>query len=210
MKALKYFVTGIMLIAFIPFCQARIPAKNKQVITLQSVPGNAPADLLAGSKEILVRRLESLGIRDVQVTQVNAKSELVVTVVDTISPGALSEILLIRGDVCFKADSVLVLNRDNLSEVHANLDNPALPELCISFKEKDWKVWENMTIRNLNKPVALIVDDKVYASPQIMEPISHGKISLTGNGLSKAEVLKLVAIISNGPVPLKFTVVMTN
>jgi preprotein translocase subunit SecD len=91
--------------------------------------------------------------------------------------------------------------------VHADLNNPEYPTLCITFKENKWKVWENMTTRNMNKPVAFIMDDKVYSAPQIKDTISHGKISLTGSGFSKTEVRKLVAVISSGPVPLKFTIV---
>ena len=49
----------------------------------------------------------------------------------------------------------------------------------------------------MNKPVAFIVDDKVYSTPMIKDKILHGKISLTGGGLSKTEVRKLVAIISS-------------
>jgi preprotein translocase subunit SecD len=79
-----------------------------------------------------------------------------------------------------------------------------------TFKENKWKIWENLTSRNMNKPVAFIVDDKVYSTPMIKDKIPHGKISLTGGGLSKTEVRKLVAIISSGPVPLKFTIVSKN
>jgi preprotein translocase subunit SecD len=210
MKTLRYILLGIMLITIIPVCNSQTPVKSKQVITLQSVPENAPGKLLSESKEILARRLELMSLRDVQITQNIAKSELVITVGDTISNATLSEILLIQGYVSFKADSILVLNKENLLEVHADFDNPEHPTLCITFKENEWKVWENMTTRNMNKPIAFIMDDKVYSAPRIMEKISHGKISLTGSGFSKTEVRKLVAIISCGPVPLKFTIVSKN
>jgi preprotein translocase subunit SecD len=207
MKTLRYILLGVMLITIIPFCNSQIPVKNKQVITLQSVPENAPSKLLSESKEILSRRLGFMSLRDVQISQNNTKSELVITVGDTISNATLSEILLIQGYVSFKADTILVLNKENLLEVHADLNNPEYPTLCITFKENKWKVWENMTTRNMNKPVAFIMDDKVYSAPQIKDTISHGKISLTGSGFSKTEVRKLVAVISSGPVPLKFTIV---
>jgi preprotein translocase subunit SecD len=210
MKTLKYIFMAIMLMAVLPVCHSQTPVTRKHVITLQSVPGNAPGNLLSESKEVLSQRLGSMNLRDVRITQDNAKSELVITVGDTISYGTLSEILLIRGYVSFKADSILVLNKEDLLEVHADSDTPEHPALCITFKENKWKVWENMTARNMNHPVALIIDNKIYASPQIMDKISHGKISLTGGGLSKAEVGKLVAVISSGPVPLKFTIVSKN
>ena len=199
-----------MLITIIPVCNSQTPVKNKQVITLQSVPENAPSKLLSESKEILLRRLASMSLRDVQIRQNNTKSELVITVGDTISYATLSEILVIQGNVSFKADTILVLNKDNLLEVHADFNNPEYPTLCITFKENKWKVWENMTTRNMNKPVAFVVDDKVYSAPLIKDKISHGKISLTGGGFSKTEVRKLVAIISSGTLPLKFNVVSNN
>ena len=199
-----------MLITIIPVCNSQTPEKTKQVITLKSVPENAPSKLLAESKEILARRLGFMGLRDVQITPNNKKSELVITVGDTISNVTLSEILLIQGYVSFKADTILVLNQENLLEVHADFDDPELPTLCITFKENKWKVWENITARNMNKPVAFVMDDKVYSAPQIKDTISHGKISLTGGGFSRTEIGKLVAIISSGPVPLKFTIVSKN
>lgn len=194
-----------MLMTTIPFCQAQIPAGSKKVIALQSVPGNASIKLLSESKEILARRLTSIGLRNADIALDTAKSQLVITVGDTVSYETLSGILLVQGNVCFKADSVLVLTREDILEVHADLDNPKQPALCITFKETDWKVWENMTVRNLNKPVALTVDNNVYCAPRIMDTITHGRISLTGDGLTKTGVGNLVAILSSGPVPLKFT-----
>jgi preprotein translocase subunit SecD len=210
MKTLKYIFWGIMLIIIIPFCNSQTPVKTKQVITLQSVPENAPSKLLSESKEILSQRLRFMSLRDVQITQNNAKSELVITVGNTISNATLSEILLIQGYVSFKADSILLLNKEDLLEVHADFDNPEYPTLCIGLKENKWKVWEDMTARNINKPVAFVIDDKVYSAPLIKDKISHGKISLCGGGFSKTEVRALVAIISSGPVPLKFISVSKN
>lgn len=199
-----------MLITIIPVCNSQTPGKNKQVITMQSVPEKAPSKLLSESKEILSRRLGFMSLRDVQITQNNTKSELVIIVGDTISDATLSEILLIQGYVSFKADSILILNKENLLEVHADFDNPEYPTLCIGLKENKWKVWEDMTARNINNPVAFVIDDKVYSAPLIKDKISHGKISLCGSGFSKTEVRTLVAIISSGPVPLKFTIVSKN
>jgi preprotein translocase subunit SecD len=207
MKTLRYILLGMLLISVIPVCNSQTTGKSKQIITLQSVPEKAPEKLLSESKEILLRRLGFMNLRDVQITQQNAKSELVITVRDTISGKTLSEILLIQGYVSFKADSILVINKEDLLEAHADFDDPEHPTLCITFKENKWKVWENMTVRNMNKPVAFVLDDSVYSAPQITDTISHGKISLTGGGLSKTEVSKLAAIISSGPVPLKFTIV---
>jgi len=174
---------------------------------LQSVAVNVPSKLLSKSKEILTKRLELMRIRDVQITQNSPNSELVITVGDSISYQTLSDLLLIQGYISFKADSTIALKNEDALEVHSDFNNPEPPTLCITFKEDKWKVLESMTVRNMNKPLAFILDDKVYSAPRIMDNIAHGKISLTGNEFSKTEVMKLVAIISSGTVPLKFTIV---
>jgi hypothetical protein len=210
MKTLRYLLLGIMVITILPICISQTPVKVKQVITLQSATENAPGKLLSESKAILTQRLGLTNLRDVKISLNNSKSQLVVTVGDTISNLTLSELLLIQGNVSFKADTIIVLNKENLLEVHADINKPEYPTLCITFREDKWKVLEKMTARNMNKPVAFVVDDKVYSVPIIKDKISHGQISLSGSGFSKTEIRKLVAIISSGPVPLLFTVVRNN
>ena len=101
MKTLRYIITGIMLIIIIPLCNSQIPLKKEQIITIQSVPQNASNKLLSESKEILLRRLTYMNLRNIQITQNDTKSELVITVKDTINSETLSDILLIRGHLNF-------------------------------------------------------------------------------------------------------------
>ena len=207
MKTLKYLFLGIMLIAFVPFCNSQVPVKSKHVITLQSVPANASDKALSESREILMQRLTFMNVRDVQISKNSAKSELVITLSDTISQTTLSEILLARGNVSFKSDSSLFLNKVDILEAHSDLSHPELPALTITFRENKWKELESMTARNINKPIAFEIDGKVYSSPYVMDKIPNGKISLTGGGLSKSEVRTLAAIISSGTMSLKFKIV---
>ena len=298
MKTLKYMLTGIMLFMIISICCSQTSEKNEQVITLQSVTKTTSKKLLSESREILLRRLEYLKIRDVEIIQNDAKSMLVVKTKDTIRREFLLDILLIQGHVnfyetmnrqevlkyfrnqtsgcvrdvftslhamdslrfgsepifgmaaakdtgsinkCLSSKEVRTLlpdqvqllwtkypadnnkyffycistsdktfNENILSEAHADLTHPNQPELCIAFKEIAWQLWKDLTIRNMDKPVAFVIDGKVYFAPRIRSEIPHGKISLTGGGFSKSEVSKLASIISNGAVPLKFKVVGNN
>jgi preprotein translocase subunit SecD len=98
-------------------------------------------------------------------------------------------------------------NEESIVEAHVDLTNPEHPALGISFKENVWESWRSATTRNMDKPVALVIDSKVCFAPVIRSEIPHGKISLTGRGISESEVRKLAAIISNGKLPLKFIVV---
>jgi len=194
---------GLMLFLFTPVCHTQTPVTTKQVITLQSVPGNASDKLLSESKEILLRRLAAMGIRDAGITQQAGVSELVVTVEDTISRATLSDLLLIRGDIHLGES----IHEQDVKEAHGDFTDPGLAVLCITLKEEAWKRWENETIRHKNQPVDFVIDNKVYGSPWIADKIPHGQISLSGSGFSKDGVRKLAAILSGGTLPLKFTMV---
>jgi hypothetical protein len=293
MKTLRYILAGIMLIIIIPLCNSQTSVKSKQVMTVRSVNESAAGKLLSESGEILQRRFECMGLRDISITQNVHEQELVITTGDTVSPVTLSELTLARGQLvlcetmsrkdvlkcfgkelpggvrdaldamqatdsripetepilgrstagdtasiasCFRskeAGALLplksgflwsrfpdsdgkyflycisssdgTLNETDVREAHADFKDPSLPELCLTFHEKVWKQFENITVRNMNKPLAIIIDGEVYAAPRILGKISGGKIALTGGGFSKTEVRKLAAIISGGALPLKFS-----
>ncbi|HSN49711.1 MAG TPA: hypothetical protein VLR52_00670 [Bacteroidales bacterium] len=295
MKTLKYMITGLLLILLIPFSIAQIPVKNKQVITIRSVTQNASPELLKASKEIMERRLASIQLRDVKIIRNDTKSELVISVRDTISRERLLEVLLSRGhfniyetmnrqevlksfskkssgciqdvfsmlhiqdtthavsqellgvadskdtislNACLSSADVRALLPDksrllwsvypdenklyrlyclslsdrpfseqDILEAHSDFSQSEYPTLNITFKEDVRDLWKEATRRNINQPMAFVIDDKVYAAPRIVEVIPHGKIALSGSGFSKSEVRKLSAIISNGALPLEFKVV---
>lgn len=293
MKTLKLLLTGILFTLLIPICHSQTRMAKEQIFTLQSVSKNTTGKLLSESKEILLRRLKDMNVRNFQIIQHDAKSELVVTVTDTIDRAILSDILLSNGHLnffetidrqevlktfgkepsgcirealtrlylgdsnllrsesilgfaeakdtvtineCFSSDKVKgilpgsdrllwskfpfenkqhalycvsssekIFDEQDISEVHSDFGDPRIPVLCLTFKAEIWKSWQDFTKRNINKPVAIVLDNKVYVAPRLRDEIPHGQISLTGNGFSKMEIRKLVTIISNG-VPLKFVI----
>ncbi len=209
MKNLRYILMGMLFFAILPFCNSQTQLKKEQVITIQSIPANASPELLSESKEILLRRMTFMSLRDVRITQKDARSELVVTTDDTLSRETLTDLLLIQGHLQFYCSSTPedVLNEQDVLEAHADVDDQGHPTLSITFKEKVWKLLEETTRKNINKTMDFAIDKKVYSSPRISGEIKTGKISLTGSGFSREEVGKLAAIISCRPLPLKFSVV---
>jgi hypothetical protein len=298
MKTFKYILTGIMLFFIISICGSQTSEINEQVITLQSVTKTTSIKLLSQSKEIMLKRLANMNFRNIQITQNDATSELVIINRDTIDREALLDIVLVEGHVNFfetisrqevlkyfgkqssdciqKAFTLLhvkdslrlgsepilgfahakdtiainkclsskdirdilpkhikllwtsypadqdqyflycisttekTFNGENIEEAHADPSNPEHPVLCISLKENVWPLWKEATARNIDNIVTLVIDGKVCFAPRIRSEIPHGKISLTGRGISLFEVRKLAAIISNGTVPVKFKVVENN
>ena len=203
MKTLRYIFMGLMLFLFIPVCHPQTPLTTKQVITLQTVTEHATDKQLSASKEILLRRLAAIGIRDASITRYNGTSGLIITVGDTISRATLSDLMLIQGHMSLGES----IHEQDLKEAHGDFTDPGNAVLCVILKEEAWKRWEDVTISHKNQPVDFVIDNKVYGSPRIADKIPHGQISLSGSGFSKVEVRKLAAILSGGTLPLKFTMV---
>ena len=166
----------MMMIIAVHFGRSQNQVGELQTFTLQSQTKNASGKLLDKSREILLKRLACLNLQDVQVTVNYPLSELLVTVRDTIDNRLLPNLLLAQGHVNFietvSRQEVLTtpdcsFNEQNIKEAHADFSSPSYPALCITFKEDVWTSWKEATARNMNKPMAFVIDGKVYCSPMI-------------------------------------------
>ncbi len=59
----------------------------------------------------------------------------------------------------------------------------------MSMKKQGAKLWADMTTKNTNKPIAIVLDDIVYSAPNVSEPITGGQSRITmGRGSSNQTV----------------------
>ncbi|MCX6281167.1 MAG: hypothetical protein NTU51_04335 [Bacteroidetes bacterium] len=217
MKTIRNILTGVIILLFMYSGYSQEPAPKMRVITLQGQGEDTSSRLLGESAEILSARLTCMSLRDFSVTKNEVKSALIVTVKDTISTGLLQDILTAPGKLNFyenagRDDSLIPIfkqrsTREIILEAHADFSNKEHPELCITFRENLWDIFKEATARNIDKPITLMIDGNVNASPRVNAEIAGGKITLTGKGFSKSEVRKLVALCSNGELPLKFIMI---
>lgn len=89
--------------------------------------------------------------------------------------------------------------------VSNNIDNHSA-ELLIEFNETGALAWQDLSRNNLDKPIAIVIDNAVYATPIVQSEIKGGKCQITGDFTIK-EVTLLKSIISNDDLPLKFKLV---
>jgi len=73
------------------------------------------------------------------------------------------------------------------------------------FKEKYHKVWADLTRKNINKVLTLIIDNKVYSTPYVNSEIKNGNTQLSGD-FSKKEAMKIAAYMNSGALPCKIRV----
>ena len=89
----------------------------------------------------------------------------------------------------------------------ANQDfDPITSEVVVemSMNKQGAKAWADMTTKNVNKPIAIVLDDIVYSAPYVNEPITGGQSRITmgrGRGSSDqtiTEAKDLANILKSG------------
>ena len=78
--------------------------------------------------------------------------------------------------------------------------------ISITMDDEGAMIWRNMTRNNIDKYIAITVDDKVCTSAKVLDEISGGKTSVSG-GFSEEEAKKLINILNSASLPDKLTVV---
>ena len=96
-----------------------------------------------------------------------------------------------------------LLSGKYVTESIANSENTYV---MINFNEEGSKIWKDMTARNINRVIAIVIDNEVYSAPMVRAAIEHGKCQISGD-FSITDVNRLVAFIDNGELPLEFKVV---
>ncbi len=83
--------------------------------------------------------------------------------------------------------------------------DPVTSEVIVemSMNKQGTKAWADMTTKNVNKPIAIVLDDIVYSAPFVNEPITGGQSRITmGNGrnsnASITEAQDLANILKSG------------
>lgn len=66
--------------------------------------------------------------------------------------------------------------------------------------------WANLTQKNKNYAIAIVLDDLVYTAPRVNEPINTGSSQISGS-FSKDEAQDLVDILKSGKLPAKAKII---
>lgn len=78
------------------------------------------------------------------------------------------------------------------------------PLVLLQFNGEGSKIFEDLTARNVGKPVAISIDQIIISAPVVQEKISGGKAQISGE-FTLEEAKKLVTNLNAGalPVPIK-------
>ena len=91
-----------------------------------------------------------------------------------------------------------------LTNARVDFDQFNVPFVSISFDKKGARIFEGITGENVNKRLAIVLDNTVASAPVIQEKIAGGQARITGNfTLEEAKDLAIVLRAGALPAPVK-------
>ncbi len=84
----------------------------------------------------------------------------------------------------------------------ANISYDELSRVVVDMQmdSKGAKEWKTLTEKNVGKPVAVTLDDRVYTAPNVVNAIPNGRTQISGN-FSQEEAKELVDVLGAGKLP---------
>jgi len=96
-----------------------------------------------------------------------------------------------------------LLTGANLTNARVDFDQFNIPFVSINFDKKGARVFERITGENVDKRLAIVLDDTVASAPVIQEKIAGGQARITGNfTLDEAKDLAIVLRAGALPAPV--------
>lgn len=100
----------------------------------------------------------------------------------------------------------LMVSGDQLSDARQGFDQDGRPVVDITFNAAGARRFGRVTQENVNKPFAIILDDKVLSAPNINEPILGGRAQIAG-GFTVESANELAISLASGKLPVKLNVI---
>lgn len=97
-------------------------------------------------------------------------------------------------------DSRAPLEGDVITDARESLDNMGQVEVSMTMNPEGAKTWRRMTADNIERSIAIVLDDYVYSYPTVRSEISGGMSSISGD-FTVDEAKDLANILKAGKLP---------
>src|SRR6188472_735939 len=100
----------------------------------------------------------------------------------------------------------VMVSGDQLVDAKQGFDQDGRPVVDITFNAAGARRFGRVTQENVNKPFAIILDDRVLSAPNINEPILGGQAQISGN-FTVDTANQLAISLASGKLPVKLNVI---
>ncbi len=198
---------------------------------VSSLASSTVNDAMASLRDVIERRINLFGVSEpvVQVENVAGDQRLIVELAGVFD---IKEAIKIIGETPFlefkeiKRDAsgkISVPNKDAVSLkddfVSTNLNGryvqratldfdrtSGIPTVALEFTSEGGKIFEDITARNIGKPLAIFLDGSPISAPTVNEKIAGGRAQLTGR-FSVDEAQQLVRRFNAGALPVPISLI---
>ena len=100
----------------------------------------------------------------------------------------------------------VMVSGEQLTDAKQSFDQNGAPDIDITFNTAGARRFGRVTQENVNKPFAIILDDKILSAPNINEPILGGRAQISGN-FTVQSAHDLAVSLASGKLPVKLNVI---
>lgn len=187
-------------------------------IDLSQINSSEKSSVLEGLRDVIEKRVNLFGVSEPQVfiAQSGDKYQLVVELAGVHN---ISDAIKTIGSTPFLEFREIIQEGDNFNYIPTNLNgryitgakiefNPTTgkPQVAISFNSEGAKIFEELTQKNIGKPLAIFLDGNLIEQPVVQEKITGGSAVITGK-FTINDAKLLVSRFNAGALPAPITLV---
>ncbi|MEM9325259.1 MAG: protein translocase subunit SecDF [Bacteroidota bacterium] len=98
------------------------------------------------------------------------------------------------------------LTGEVITDARYQLDERSQPGVSMQMNATGAKIWRRLTAANIQRQIAIVLDDYVYSAPNVIDEIPNGSSSISGN-FTVDEAKDLANILKAGALPAPTTIV---
>ena len=114
--------------------------------------------------------------------------------------GVKSDVLPLYALKTLEGSEKAKLEGDGVQQASQDYDDRGRPAIKMTMTKQGERIWGQMTTDNVNKPIAIVLDNIVYSAPNVINPITTGTSEISGN-FTIQEAQDLSNILQSGKLP---------
>ena len=122
------------------------------------------------------------------------------------APAGSQVLMMADGSGSIAVKRRVMVAGDQLVDAKQSFDQDGRPVVSITFNTAGARRFGRVTQENVNKPFAIILDDRVLSAPNINEPILGGQAQISGN-FTVETANQLAVSLASGKLPVKLNVI---
>ena len=115
--------------------------------------------------------------------------------------GSKGEDLIYLYAIKSNREDVAPIEGDVITDASQEFGQTGKPEVSMTMNGTGSRLWGKMTTDNVGKFVAVVLDDYVYTAPSVNTPITTGRTSISGGGMTVVEAQDIANVLKAGKLP---------